>query len=100
MKFNVEFTRQAVNFSIKTNNLFRFQNTAKVHCVHRSVTHLLFKDSQQREKNDDPLVSIATTVVEGKLPELCNCFLYIFPRIDLHNVKDERSLFGIFPFSY
>ena len=39
-------------------------------------------------------------MVESKLCELCSCLLYIFPRIDLRDDKDERSLVGTFPFSY
>ena len=58
-------------------------------------THLLLRDSQQKQM-DDCLVLFAATVAQSKLSQLCRPLSRIFPRIDLHN-KNERS-FGKFPF--
>ena len=55
-------------------------------------THLLFKDSQQKQM-DEHLVRFADTVVESKLSIDSVVSSHIFPRIDLHK-QNERSLFG------
>ena len=58
-------------------------------------THLLLKDSQQKQM-DDRLVLFAATVAQSKLGKLCRLLSCILPRIDLHK-ENERS-FGKFPF--
>ena len=56
-------------------------------------THLLFKDSQQKQM-DDHLVWFAATEVESKLSiDSVGVSLYVFPQIDLHK-QVERSLLG------
>ena len=58
-------------------------------------THLLLKDSQQKQM-EDRLVLIAATEAQSKLSNLCGLLSRIFPRIDLHQ-ENERS-FGKLPF--
>ena len=55
-------------------------------------THLLLKDSQQKQM-DDRLVLFAATVVQSKLSKLCRLLSSIFPRIDLHkeNGKEQQT---------
>ena len=57
-------------------------------------THLLLRDSQQKQM-DDSSVLFAATVAQSKLSKLCRLISRIFPRIDLHK-ENERS-FGEFP---
>ena len=59
-------------------------------------THLLLKDSQQKQM-DDRLVLFAASVAQSKLSKLGRLLSRIFPRIDLHE-ENERS-FGKFFFS-
>ena len=59
-------------------------------------THLLLKNSQQRQM-DDRLVLFAATVTQIKLSKFCRLISRIFPRIDLHK-ENERS-FGEFSLS-
>ena len=54
-------------------------------------THLLLKDSQQKQM-DDSLVLFAATVVQSKLSKLCRLLSSIFPQIDLH--KENERLIG------
>ena len=59
-------------------------------------THLLLKDSQQKQM-DDRLVLFAATVAQSKLSKLCRLISLIFPRIDLH--KENETSFGEFSLS-
>ena len=52
-------------------------------------THLLLKDSQQKQ-TDDRLVLFAATVAQSKLSQLCRLISRMYPRIDLHK-ENERS---------
>ena len=56
-------------------------------------THLVFKDSQQKQM-DDPLVRFAATVVESKLSIDCMYFLISFQELICTGKQNERSLFG------
>ena len=56
-------------------------------------THLLFKDSQQKQM-DDPLVRFTATVVESKLSIDCMYFLISFQELTCTGKQNERSLFG------
>ena len=59
-------------------------------------THLLLKDSQQKQV-DDRLALFAAAVAQiGKLSTLCRLLCRIFQPTDLHK-ENERS-FGKFPF--
>ena len=58
-------------------------------------THLLLKDSQQKQM-DDRLVLFAATLAQSKLSQLCRLISRIFPRIDLHKKNEGHS--GNFPF--
>ena len=57
-------------------------------------THLLLKDSQQKQI-DDCLVLYAATVAQSKLNKLYRLLCRIFPRIDLH---EEIGHSGNIPF--
>ena len=59
-------------------------------------THLLLKDSQQKQI-DERLVLFAATLAQSKLSQLCRLISRIYPRIDLHK-ENERS-FGEFSLS-
>ena len=62
-------------------------------------THLLLKNSQLKEADDQLTGSFAATTAESKLSELCIVtFSYIFLRIDLRK-ENEIPLFRKFPFS-
>ena len=56
-------------------------------------THLVFKDSQQKQM-DDHLVRFAATVVESKLSIDCMYFLIFFHELICTGKQNERSLFG------
>ena len=54
-------------------------------------THLLLKDSQQKQM-DDRLVLFAATVAQSKLSNICRLLSSIFPRIDWR--QENESSFG------
>ena len=84
-----------VNVNVNV-NLMHLQHIASALYFLESMllgTHLLFKDSQQKQM-DNRLVWFAATVVESKLSiDSVGVSLYVFPRIDLHK-QIERTLFG------
>ena len=53
-------------------------------------THLLLKDSQQKQM-DDRLILFAAALAQSKLSQLCRLISRIYSRIDLHK-ENERSL--------
>ena len=57
-------------------------------------THLLLKDSQQKQMGDR-LVLFTATLAQSKLSQLCHPLSRIFPPIDLH--KDNERSYGKFP---